>query len=86
MVKDRPLHSSWAKKMELKSHMKTVKDEENRLKAIKVAKLEEKKRRREENRKRKEENTRKAEIVQKVKNVSKLKRKSKKEMKKLRKV
>lgn len=39
MVKDKPLHSSFAKKMEIKLHAKIVKTEEDRMKAIKSAKL-----------------------------------------------
>uniref|UniRef100_A0A3B5QM93 Coiled-coil domain-containing protein 86 n=1 Tax=Xiphophorus maculatus TaxID=8083 RepID=A0A3B5QM93_XIPMA len=66
LVRDKPLCSSWEKKMQAKREKDLVKQFTARLKEEKAQKKEEKRKRREENLRRRAENERKAEIVQVV--------------------
>ncbi|XP_078509111.1 coiled-coil domain-containing protein 86-like [Lissotriton helveticus] len=83
MVKDRPLHTSWDKKMKARQEMRLVKDFSRQLRDEKQKAKEEKKQRRAENLKRRLENERKAEIVQIITNPAKLKRAKKKQLRRV---
>ncbi|XP_034544575.1 coiled-coil domain-containing protein 86 [Notolabrus celidotus] len=83
LVRDKPLCSSWEKKMEAKRDKQLVKQYTLQLKEEKARQKEEKRKRREENLKRREENERKAEIVQVIKNTTKIKRMKKKQLRKI---
>ncbi|XP_037530819.1 coiled-coil domain-containing protein 86 [Nematolebias whitei] len=83
LVRDKPLCSSWEKKMEAKREKDLVKQFTARLKEEKAQKKEEKRKRREENLKRRAENERKAEIVQVIRNTAKIKRMKKKHFRKI---
>ncbi|XP_069061792.1 coiled-coil domain-containing protein 86-like [Pleurodeles waltl] len=83
MVKDRPLHTSWDKKMKARQEMRLVKDFARQLRDDKQKAKEEKKQRRAENLKRRLENERKAEIVQVITNPAKLKRAKKKQLRRI---
>uniref|UniRef100_A0A1A8BY91 Coiled-coil domain-containing protein 86 n=1 Tax=Nothobranchius kadleci TaxID=1051664 RepID=A0A1A8BY91_NOTKA len=83
LVRDKPLSSSWEKKMQAKQEKELVKQFTVRLKEEKARKKEEKRKRREENLKRRQENERKAEIVQVIRNTSKIKRMKKKQLRKI---
>uniref|UniRef100_UPI0037E72F27 coiled-coil domain-containing protein 86 n=1 Tax=Semicossyphus pulcher TaxID=241346 RepID=UPI0037E72F27 len=83
LVRDKPLCSSWEKKMEAKREKDLVKQYTLQLKEEKARQKEEKRKRREDNLKRRAENERKAEIVQVIKNTSKIKRMKKKQLRKI---
>ncbi|CAG5928543.1 unnamed protein product [Menidia menidia] len=83
MVRDKPLCTSWEKKMAAKREKDLVKQYTMRLKEEKAQKKEEKRKRREENLKRRAENERKAEIVQVIRNTAKIKRMKKKQLRKI---
>ncbi|MEQ2298235.1 hypothetical protein AMECASPLE_003151 [Ameca splendens] len=83
LVRDKPLCSSWEKKMQAKREKDLVKQYTVRLKEEKAQKKEEKRKRREENLKRRAENERKAEIVQVIRNTAKIKRMKKKQLRRV---
>lgn len=83
LVRDKPLCSSWEKKMQAKREKDHVKQYTVRLKEEKAQKKEEKRKRREENLKRRAENERKAEIVQVIRNTAKIKRMKKKQLRRV---
>ncbi|XP_036372748.1 coiled-coil domain-containing protein 86 [Megalops cyprinoides] len=83
LLRDKPLRSSWEKKMEAKREKELVKRFALQLKEEKAREKEEKRKRREENLKRRAENERKAEIVQVIRNPSKIKRMKKKQLRKI---
>ncbi|KAM9362508.1 coiled-coil domain-containing protein 86 [Symphorus nematophorus] len=83
LVRDKPLCTSWEKKMEAKRQKDLVKQYSLQLKEEKTRQKEEKRKRREDNLKRRAENERKAEIVQVIKNTAKIKRMKKKQLRKI---
>ncbi|XP_041840297.1 coiled-coil domain-containing protein 86 [Melanotaenia boesemani] len=83
LVRDKPLCTSWEKKMEAKREKDLVKQYSMKLKEEKAQKKEEKRKRREENLKRRAENERKAEVVQVICNTAKIKRMKKKLLRKI---
>ncbi|XP_040892011.1 coiled-coil domain-containing protein 86 [Toxotes jaculatrix] len=83
LVRDKPLCSSWEKKMEAKREKELVKQFALQLKEEKAKQKEEKRKRREDNLKRRAENERKAEIVQVIRNTAKIKRMKKKQLRKI---
>ncbi|XP_027004160.1 coiled-coil domain-containing protein 86 [Tachysurus fulvidraco] len=83
LLRDKPLRSSWQKKMEAKREKEMVKNYHQKLKDSKAREKEEKRKRREENLKRRAENEKKAEIVQVIRNTTKLKRMKKKQLRKI---
>ncbi|XP_070832655.1 coiled-coil domain-containing protein 86 [Chaetodon trifascialis] len=83
LVRDKPLCSSWEKKMAAKREKDLVKQYSLQLKEEKARQKEEKRKRREENLKRRAENERKAEIVQVIKNTTKIKRMKKKQLRRV---
>ncbi|XP_026088522.1 coiled-coil domain-containing protein 86 [Carassius auratus] len=83
LLRDKPLRSSWEKKMEAKREKQLVKQYQQQLKDEQTREKEEKKRRRAENLRRRAENERKAEIVQVIKNTAKIKRMKKKQLRKI---
>uniref|UniRef100_A0A8D2IT15 Coiled-coil domain-containing protein 86 n=2 Tax=Varanus komodoensis TaxID=61221 RepID=A0A8D2IT15_VARKO len=83
MTQDKPLRTSWERKMKERQEKKLVKDFALHLKEEKQREREEKKQRREENLKRRLENERKAEIVQVIRNPAKLKRAKKKQLRRI---
>ncbi|XP_008410011.1 coiled-coil domain-containing protein 86 [Poecilia reticulata] len=83
LVRDKPLCSSWEKKMQAKREKDLVKQFTVRLKEEKAQKKEDKRKRREENLKRRAENERKAEIVQVIRNTAKIKRMKKKQLRRI---
>ncbi|XP_043093444.1 coiled-coil domain-containing protein 86 [Puntigrus tetrazona] len=83
LLRDKPLRTSWEKKMEAKREKQLVKQYQQRLKDEQSREKEEKKKRRAENLRRRAENERKAEIVQVIKNTSKIKRMKKKQLRKI---
>lgn len=83
MVRDKPLCSSWEKKMEAKRDKDLVKRYTLKLKDDKMKQREEKRKRREDNLKRRAENERKSEIVQVITNTAKIKRMKKKQLRKI---
>nr|XP_020457796.1 LOW QUALITY PROTEIN: coiled-coil domain-containing protein 86 [Monopterus albus] len=83
LLRDKPLCSSWEKKMEAKQEKQLVKQFSLQLKEEKARQKEEKRKRREENLKRRAENERKAEIVQVIRNTAKIKRMKKKQLRKI---
>ncbi|XP_066516746.1 coiled-coil domain-containing protein 86 [Hoplias malabaricus] len=83
LLRDKPLRSSWEKKMEAKREKDLLKKYQQQLKDQQAREKEEKRKRREENLKRREENERKAEIVQVIRNTTKLKRMKKKQLRKI---
>lgn len=66
MKKDKPLKTSWEKKMKSKQTTKYLKDMEKELKAQRSERLKEKRERAALNKKKREENQRKSEVVQVV--------------------
>lgn len=80
MYRVKPLKSSWAKKMKLKTEMKSIKNYETELKTARKNELERVRKRQEENKKKNLENQRKSEIVQPIKNTAKIKRMKKKQL------
>ncbi|XP_053878949.1 LOW QUALITY PROTEIN: coiled-coil domain-containing protein 86-like [Malaclemys terrapin pileata] len=85
MIQDKPLRTSWERKMKERQEKKIVKDFAQHLQEEKQRAREEKKQRREENLKRRLENERKAEIVQVIRNPLKLKRAKKKQLRRIKK-
>ncbi|XP_053140992.1 coiled-coil domain-containing protein 86 [Hemicordylus capensis] len=83
MIQDKPLHTSWERKMKERQEKKLVKDLAQQLEEEKRREREEKKQRREENLKRRLENERKAEVVQVIRNPLKLKRAKKKQLRRI---
>ncbi|CAM2119105.1 coiled-coil domain-containing protein 86 [Lepidochelys kempii] len=83
MIQDKPLRTSWERKMKERQEKKIVKDFARHLQEEKQREREEKKQRREENLKRRLENERKAEIVQVIRNPLKLKRAKKKQLRRI---
>ncbi|POI31354.1 hypothetical protein CIB84_004898 [Bambusicola thoracicus] len=83
MVKDKPLRTSWERKLKERQEKKLVRDLVQQLQEAKQREREEKKRRREENIRRRLENERKAEIVQVIRNPMKLKRAKKKQLRRV---
>uniref|UniRef100_K7FHK6 Coiled-coil domain-containing protein 86 n=2 Tax=Pelodiscus sinensis TaxID=13735 RepID=K7FHK6_PELSI len=83
MIQDKPLRTSWERKMKERQEKKIVKEFARHLQEEKQREREEKKQRREENLKRRLENERKAEIVQVIRNPLKLKRAKKKQLRRI---
>ncbi|XP_056136817.1 coiled-coil domain-containing protein 86 [Lampris incognitus] len=83
LLRDKPLRSSWEKKMEAKREKELVKKYSLELKEMKAREKEEKRKRREDNLKRRAENERRAEIVQVIRNPAKIKRMKKKHLRKI---
>nr|XP_056707977.1 coiled-coil domain-containing protein 86 [Euleptes europaea] len=83
MIQDKPLHTSWERKMKERQEKKAVRDFARQLEEEKQREREKKKQRREENLKRRLENERKAEIVQVIRNPLKLKRAKKKQLRRI---
>ncbi|XP_059215613.1 coiled-coil domain-containing protein 86 [Centropristis striata] len=83
LVRDKPLCSSWEKKMVAKREKELVKQYSLQLREDKARQKEEKRKRREDNLKRRAENERKAEIVQVIKNTAKIKRMKKKQLRRI---
>lgn len=83
LVRDKPLCSSWEKKMQAKREKDLVKKYSLQLKEEKARQKEEKRKRREDNLKRRAENERKSEIVQVIRNTAKIKRMKKKQLRKI---
>uniref|UniRef100_A0A8C6QZG8 Coiled-coil domain-containing protein 86 n=1 Tax=Nannospalax galili TaxID=1026970 RepID=A0A8C6QZG8_NANGA len=80
MVQDKPLRTSWQRKMKERQEKKLAKDFARHLEEEKQRRRQEKKERRAENLRRRLENERKAEIVQVIRNPAKLKRAKKKQL------
>lgn len=85
MVQDKPLRTSWQRKMKERQERKVAKDFARHLEEEKERRQQEKKQRRAENLKRRLENERKAEIVQVIRNPAKLKRAKKKQLRSIQK-
>ncbi|KAJ8000860.1 hypothetical protein DPEC_G00184770 [Dallia pectoralis] len=83
LVRDKPLRSSWEKKMEAKQEKVMVKKYSQQLKEDKAREKAEKRKRHEENLKRREENERKAEVTQVIRNTAKIKRMKKKQLRRI---
>ncbi|XP_055470133.1 coiled-coil domain-containing protein 86 [Psammomys obesus] len=80
MVQDKPLHTSWQRKMKERQERKLAKEFARHLEEEKQRRRQEKKERRAENLRRRLENERKAEIVQVIRNPAKLKKAKKKQL------
>ncbi|XP_052045736.1 coiled-coil domain-containing protein 86 [Apodemus sylvaticus] len=80
MVQDKPLRTSWQRKMKERQERKQAKDFARHLEEEKQRRRQEKKERRAENLRRRLENERKAEIVQVIRNPAKLKKAKKKQL------
>ncbi|XP_060773231.1 coiled-coil domain-containing protein 86 [Neoarius graeffei] len=80
LLRDKPLRSSWQKKMEAKREKEMVKQYQQQLKDNKAREKEEKRKRQEEHLRRRAANEKKAEIVQVIRNTAKLKRMKKKQL------
>ncbi|XP_029365713.1 coiled-coil domain-containing protein 86 [Echeneis naucrates] len=83
LVRDKPLCSSWEKKMQAKREKQLVKRYSLQLNEEKARQKEEKRKRRQDNLKRRAENELKAEIVQVIRNTAKIKRMKKKQLRKI---
>ncbi|XP_078591156.1 coiled-coil domain-containing protein 86-like [Branchiostoma floridae x Branchiostoma japonicum] len=83
--KDKPLRTTWNKKMQQRAEKQSIKSFEKELKELKQKQLEEKRKRQEEHKKHKLENERKSEIVQPIKNTAKIKRMKKKQLRQIQK-
>ncbi|KAM8879952.1 coiled-coil domain-containing protein 86 [Spinachia spinachia] len=83
LLRDKPLCSSWNKKMEAKREKELVKNYTIQLKEHKVKQKEDKRKRREDTLKRRAENERKSEIVQVINNTTKIKRMKKKQLRRI---
>ena len=66
MVNVKALHSSWAKKQQLRAEQESIKNFERELKDAAKKEKEDRRKKMEERQKRKEENAKKSEIVQEV--------------------
>lgn len=80
MVQDKPLRTSWQRKMKERQERKLAKDFARHLEEEKERRRQEKKQRRAENLRRRLENERRAEVVQVIRNPAKLKRAKKKQL------
>ncbi|XP_051002117.1 coiled-coil domain-containing protein 86 isoform X2 [Acomys russatus] len=80
MVQDKPLRTSWQRKMKERQERKLAKDFARHLEEEKQRRRQEKKERRAENLRRRLENERKAEIVQVIRNPAKLKKAKKQQL------
>lgn len=80
MVQDKPLRTSWQRKMKERQERKMVRDFARHLAQEKAQRLEEKKQRRAENLRRRLENAQRAEVVQVIRNPATLKRVKKKQL------
>lgn len=80
MVQDKPLHTSWQRKMKERQERKLARDFARHLEEEKARRRQEKKQRRAENLRRRQENERRAEVVQVIRNPAKLKRAKKKQL------
>lgn len=80
MLQDKPLRTSWQRKMKERQERKLAKDFARHLEEEKERRRQEKKQRQAENLKRRLENERKAEVVQVIRNPAKLKRAKKKQL------
>ncbi|XP_077866426.1 LOW QUALITY PROTEIN: coiled-coil domain-containing protein 86-like [Saccoglossus kowalevskii] len=78
--KDKPLRSTWQKKMQLKSEKKNIKKYEQELKEARSKELEIRLKKKADKRNKKLENERKSEVVQVIKNTAKIKRMKKKQL------
>lgn len=85
MVQDKPLRTSWQRKMKERQERKLTKDFARHLQEEKERRRQEKKQRRAENLRRRLENERKAEVVQVIRNPAKLKRAKKKQLRSIQK-
>ncbi|KAK1335402.1 hypothetical protein QTO34_003188 [Cnephaeus nilssonii] len=85
MVQDKPLRTSWQRKMKERQERKLARDFARHLEEEKERRRQEKKQRRAENLKRRLENERKAEVVQVIRNPAKLKRAKKKQLRSIQK-
>ncbi|XP_058999641.1 coiled-coil domain-containing protein 86 [Mustela lutreola] len=85
MVQDKPLRTSWQRKMKERQERKLAKDFARHLEEEKEKRRQEKKQRRAENLKRRLENERRAEVVQVIRNPAKLKRAKKKQLRSIQK-
>merc|ERR1712131_124067 len=83
LLRDKPVCTSWEKKMEAKREKELVKKFSLQLKEDKAKLKEDKRQRREENLKRREANERKAEVVQVIRNTTKIKRMKKKQLRRI---
>ncbi|XP_037326935.1 coiled-coil domain-containing protein 86 [Pungitius pungitius] len=83
LLRDKPLCSSWDKKMAAKREKELVKNYTLQLKEHKVKQKEDKRKRREDTLKRRAENERKSEIVQVINNTTKIKRMKKKQLRRI---
>ncbi|XP_066574610.1 coiled-coil domain-containing protein 86 [Amia ocellicauda] len=83
LLRDKPLCSSWERKMEGRREKERVKGLARQLQDDKKREREEKRMRREETLKRRLENERKAEIVQVIRNPAKIKRMKKKQLRRV---
>nr|XP_040043624.1 coiled-coil domain-containing protein 86 [Gasterosteus aculeatus aculeatus] len=83
LLRDKPLCSSWNKKMEAKREKERVKNYTSQLKEHKIKQKEDKRKRREDTLKRRAENQRKSEIVQVINNTTKIKRMKKKQLRRI---
>ncbi|XP_023562792.1 coiled-coil domain-containing protein 86, partial [Octodon degus] len=85
MVQDKPLRTSWQRKMKERQERKLARDFARHLEEEKARRRQEKKQRRAENLRRRLENERKAEVVQVIRNPAKLKRVKKKQLRSIQK-
>ncbi|ELV10236.1 Coiled-coil domain-containing protein 86 [Tupaia chinensis] len=85
MVQDKPLRTSWQRKMKERQERKLAKDFARHLEEEKERRRQEKKQRRAENLRRRLENERKAEVVQVIRNPAKIKRAKKKQLRSIQK-
>ncbi|XP_060945291.1 coiled-coil domain-containing protein 86 [Limanda limanda] len=83
LLRDKPLCTSWKRKMQNKQDKDMVKKFTTQLKDDKAKQKEDKRKRREDNLKRRTENERKSEIVQVIRNTAKIKRMKKKTLRKI---
>ncbi|XP_033985223.1 coiled-coil domain-containing protein 86 [Trematomus bernacchii] len=83
LLRDKPLCTSWEKKMAAKREKEQVKQYTSQLKDEKIKQKEDKRKRREDNLKRRAENERKSEIVEVIKNTAKIKRMKKKQLRRI---
>lgn len=80
MLQDKPLRTSWQRKMKERQEKKLARDFARHLEEEKARRRQEKKERRAENLRRRLENERKAEVVQVIRNPAKLKRAKKRQL------
>lgn len=85
MVQDKPLRTSWQRKMKERQERKLARDFARHLEEEKERRRQERKQRRAENLRRRLENERKAEVVQVIRNPAKLKRAKKKQLRSIQK-